>query len=78
MQAGPSMLLAHRLSQAGQSSLAIAEWLRIATLHSDRYHLASKAISNAAQALKSLGRNEEAEKVLLLLNRYEVKKSNVP
>jgi hypothetical protein len=73
IQAGPTMLLAERLAQAGQPVLAISEWLRIATLHADRYHLASKAILKAVAALRSLGRNEEAYKAELLLKRYEIK-----
>ena len=73
IQAGPTMLLAERLAQAGQPVLAISEWLRIATLHADRYHLASKAILKAVAALRTLGRNEEAYKAELLLKRYEIK-----
>lgn len=73
IQAGPTMLLAERLAQAGQPVLAISEWLRIATLHADRYHLASKAIPNAVAALRSLGKNEEADKAELLLQRYQIK-----
>ena len=57
------MLLAERLQQAGQPTLAITEWLRIATLHSDRYHLAIKAKKKAIDTLKTLGRNDEADRV---------------
>ncbi len=71
MQAGPTMLLAERLQQAGLTNLAIPEWLRIATLHSDRYHLATKAIPKASSALRTAGRNEEADRVQLLLDRYK-------
>jgi hypothetical protein len=60
LQAGPSMLLAERLAQAGQPALAIPEWLRVSRLHQDREHLASKAMSKSIEALKSLGRNDEA------------------
>lgn len=72
LQAGPTMLLAERLQQAGQSNLAIPEWLRVATLHSDRYHLAIKAIPKASAALRDAGRNEEADRVQLLLDRYKI------
>lgn len=51
-QAGPTMLLAERLQQAGQPNLAIPEWLRIATMHGDRFHLATKAIPRAAEAVR--------------------------
>lgn len=71
IQAGPTMLLAERLQQAGQTNLAIPEWLRIATLHSDRYHLATKAIPKASEALRTAGRNAEADHVQLLLDRYK-------
>ena len=71
LQAGPTMLLAERLQQAGQSNLAIPEWLRIATLHSDRYHLAIKAIPKASAALRDAGRKEEADRVQSLLDRYK-------
>ena len=70
-QAGPTMLLAERLMTAGQPSLAISEWLRIATLHADRYHLATKAIRKAVAALRSLGRAEEADRVQQWLERFK-------
>ena len=70
-QAGPTMLLAERLQQSGQTNLAIPEWLRIATLHGDRYHLATKAIPKASEALRSIGRAEEADRVQSLLDRYK-------
>jgi hypothetical protein len=76
IQAGPTLLLAQRLSQAGQNELAIQEWLRIATLHAERYHLAIAAITNASQALRSLGRKQEADQVEQLLKRYESMKPN--
>ena len=72
LQAGPTMMLAERLQQAGQSNLAIPEWLRIATLHSDRYHLASKALSKASATLRETGRTEEADRVQLLFDRYKI------
>ncbi len=71
LQAGPTMLLAERLQQAGLSNLAIPEWLRIATMHGDRYHLATKAISKASAGLRSAGRIEEADRVQSLLDRYK-------
>ena len=71
VQAGPTMLLAERLQQAGLPNLAIPEWLRIATIHGDRYHLATKAISKASAGLRSAGRIEEADRVQSLLDRYK-------
>jgi len=48
-QAGPTALLATRLEQANQIELALAEWLRILSLHSDRPSIAktAQARSNA-------------------------------
>ncbi len=43
LQAGPTALLATRLEQTGKAELALGEWLRILTLHSDRVSLATKA-----------------------------------
>ncbi len=43
LQAGPTALLAYRLEQTNNPNLAIAEWLRVASLHSDRYHLVELA-----------------------------------
>jgi hypothetical protein len=62
-QAGPTMLLADRLQQAGELELAIPCWLRIASLHTDRYDLRRAAIDNAVSALKSLGRGDEADRL---------------
>ncbi len=73
LQAGPTMLLADRLQQAGQTSLAIPEWLRIATMHSDRYHLATRAIPKASAALRAANRNEEADRVLSMLDSFKTK-----
>lgn len=61
IQAGPTMLLADRLAQSGQLALAVSEWMRVVTLHSDRYHLKTKAKTKAIATLKQLGRNKEAE-----------------
>lgn len=46
-QAGPTVLLGMRLEQAGEKEMAIAEWLRVATLHADRFHLHRMAIERA-------------------------------
>lgn len=49
-QAGPTVLLGMRLEQAGEKEMAIAEWLRVATLHTDRFHLHRMAIERARSA----------------------------
>lgn len=60
LQPGPSMLLAYRMSQSGESALAASEWLRIATLHSDRYHFANNAWLKAIETLDAIGKKEDA------------------
>jgi hypothetical protein len=62
MQTGPTMLLAHRMSQAGESMLASSEWLRVATLHADRYHFANRAWIKAIESLTSIGKKEDADR----------------
>lgn len=57
-QAGPTMLLAYRFEQSSQHDQAIAEWLRIASLHRDRYHLHRGAIERAVANCKSTGRED--------------------
>jgi hypothetical protein len=76
MQAGPTMLLANRLEQAGQLPLAIGEWLRIAMLHPNRYHLAKPAFEKSIAALKSLGKIEDAKQTEDLFARYQSQKSD--
>ena len=62
-QAGPTMLLANRLDQAGQTKLALAEWLRITSLHEDRYDLRVQALQRAVEAAKKLGDKELAARL---------------
>jgi hypothetical protein len=64
LQAGPTMLLGHRLDQAGATDLAIAEWLRIASFHRDRYDLQVRAIARAAAAARAAGEGDEAERII--------------
>ncbi len=63
LQAGPTMLLGHRLEQAGAWELAVAEWLRIASLYSDRYHLKTRAIERAIAACRSAGAVDKADRI---------------
>ena len=62
-QAGPTMLLGTRLEQAGRHELAIGEFLRIATLFGDRYHLKQKAVANAIDISKAIGDNAQADRI---------------
>lgn len=70
-QAGPTMLLAYRLAQTGQPILAAGEWMRVATLHSERYDLVPKAFAKAIQSLRDADRTEDADRVQSMLQRYE-------
>lgn len=63
LQAGPSMLLAHRLDQAGQTKIALTEWLRVTSLHEDRYHLRNRALQKAIQGAKNIGDQELAARL---------------
>lgn len=62
-QAGPTMLLAHRLEQVKEPKLAVAEWLRVASMHSDRYHLARQAVGRGNQAARGTGDSEFEKQV---------------
>lgn len=73
LQAGPTMLLAHRLDQAGSQRLAVAEWLRIASLHGDRYHLRMRAIERAIAACRAAGANDEADRIAARYSRVPQK-----
>jgi len=70
LQAGPSTLLAHRMAQAGEPMLAASEWLRIATLHSDRYHFANRAWTKAIDSLDTLGKKEDAARARKLHEQF--------
>ena len=77
-QAGPSMLLGYRLEQAGELRLAIAEWIRIATLHQDRYDLFQQALQRASNAAKRLGDQKLTQQInaRFSTNRYFETESN--
>jgi hypothetical protein len=57
------MLLAHRLEQANQPKLAIAQWLRVASMHQDRYHLAEQAVGKGIDAARKLGDDQLAKTI---------------
>jgi len=60
---GPTMLLAHRLEQANQPKLAIAQWLRVASMHQDRYHLAEQAMGKGIDTARKLGDDQLAKTI---------------
>lgn len=63
LQIGPTELIADRLTRVGQIDLAIGEWMRIASVHGDRYHRASRALQTVAELLRRNDRNEEAKRL---------------
>ncbi len=76
LQAGPTMLLGHRLEQSGAWELAVAEWLRIASLYGDRYHLKSRAIERAIAACSTAGATDQAGRIGARYPRETDKSSN--
>jgi hypothetical protein len=73
LQAGPTMLLGHRLDQSGAWELAVAEWLRIASLHSERYHLKTKAIERAIATCRAAGAGDQADRIAARYSRVPEK-----
>lgn len=63
LQLGPTEVIAERLMRAGESEMAIGQWMRIAAVHGDRYHRAAQALEAAAMQLRRLGREDEALRV---------------
>ena len=63
LQSGPTLLIADKLARSNQIELAIAEWMRIATLHPSRYHVSQIATESAIDSLRKLGRSEDAARV---------------
>ena len=63
LQLGPTEFLADRLQRIGETDLAIGQWMRIATLHADRYDRARRALTAAADSLTRQGRPAEAKKI---------------
>jgi hypothetical protein len=63
LQLGPTEFIADRLLRIGETELALGQWMRIATIHADRYHRAQVAMENAAARLTRLGREQEANRL---------------
>ncbi len=63
LQLGPTEFIADRMQRIGETELAIGQWMRIATLHADRYHRALAAVENAAASLRRLGRESQAQQL---------------
>lgn len=63
LQIGPTEFIADRLTRVGEVDLAIGQWMRIASVHGDRYHRAAIALQTAAKLLEREGRNDEAKRL---------------
>ncbi|GAB5404507.1 MAG: hypothetical protein Aurels2KO_27380 [Aureliella sp.] len=63
LQIGPTEFLADRLTRIGETELAMGQWLRIATVHSDQHARAVVALSSAKQQLIQAERTREAESI---------------
>jgi ribosomal 50S subunit-associated protein YjgA (DUF615 family) len=68
---GPTEFIFDRLMRVGEYDLAIGQALQIATLYSDRYPKARRAVAMAAEMLKKQGRTVESEKVLGWLKQLD-------
>ncbi len=71
LQLGPTEFLADRLQRVGETDLALEQWMRIATLHADRYDRTRKALSAAAASLTRAGRTKEATKIETWIEELE-------
>ncbi len=63
LRIGPVEFVADRLMRVGEIDLAIAQWVRIASQHADRYHRAAFALQTAQKLLEREDRNDEAERL---------------
>ncbi len=63
LQLGPTEFLADRLMRIGEPDLAIGQWMRIATMHGDRYHRAAGALESVVSELQRQGRQEESQRL---------------
>lgn len=71
LQLGPTEFLADRLQRVGETDLAIEQWMRIATLHADRYDRGRSALTAAAASLTRAGRATEAAKIEKWIDEME-------
>ncbi|MFO0942804.1 MAG: hypothetical protein U0930_18860 [Pirellulales bacterium] len=68
---GPTEFIMDRLMRIEQYDLAVGCAARIATLHSDSYFRARRALQTASQILKRSQRNDEAEKVQAWIKKLD-------
>lgn len=62
-QAGPSFLMAEKLSVAGATPRALEEYLRVGLLHRDKPYLAKPALAVASELVQSSDRSQEAQRI---------------
>jgi hypothetical protein len=67
-RAGAYFLLGNAARQAGQPEQAILFWMRVPVLYEYNRPLAAKALKEAADELKKLGRREQAENLIKTLS----------
>jgi hypothetical protein len=63
LRIGPTEFVADRLMRIGEPDLAIGYWVRIASLHPERYHRAAFALQTAKKLLERNDRLDEAERL---------------
>jgi hypothetical protein len=61
LQLGPTEFIADRLMRIGRGDLALGQWMRIASGHTDHPHRCALALKAAAAQLQRAGRAEEAQ-----------------
>ncbi len=64
LQIGPTEFIAERCARTGKIDLAIGQWSRIATLHTNQPYRIWNALNAAARILKQHDRAEEAKRFL--------------
>ncbi len=78
LQIGPTEFLADRLGRISSADLAVGEWTRIATVHADRYHRATIALSAARAILIRENRQLEAERYAAWIEQLKEKSPSAP
>lgn len=68
LQLGPTEFIADRLQRIGEFELAIGEWSRIGSQHGDQPVRARAALASAAEQLKRIGRDDDAQRFETWMN----------
>lgn len=62
-QAGPSFLMAEKLSKSGDNPRSLEEYLRVGLLHRDKSYLAKPSLAFALELVQSSDRPQEAQRI---------------